>query len=260
MTQAKANFYDAELARHNEALRAAAAIGRDERVLDIGCGAGQTTRQAARAAAEGFAVGIDLSSAMLEVARERASTEGLRNIRFEQGDAECHAYVPASFDVCISRFGVMFFADPAAAFARIAGALRPGGRVAWLVWQDFERNEWARAIQQALAPGRPLSREAAKAFSLGSPSVAEKLLGAAGFVSLELREVDEPVFYGRDAAEACDALSGLYCLQEATDAAARRRLYALLRTHQRDQGVLFGSRAWLVTARRPSGEYGTAGP
>ncbi|MBY3599426.1 class I SAM-dependent methyltransferase, partial [Rhizobium bangladeshense] len=114
-----ADFYDAELARYNWQLRDAANVGTADRVLDIGCGAGQTTREAARAATRGQAVGVDSSAEMLEIARRRSAAEGLRNAAFEQGDAEVHAFPAASFDLCISRFGVMFFADPAAAFANI---------------------------------------------------------------------------------------------------------------------------------------------
>ena len=135
-----ADFYDAELARHNRHLQIAAGVGADDRVLDIGCGAGQTTREAARAAAQGEAVGVDVSAEMLEVARRRSASEGLRNVAFEQADAQSHIFPPASFDLCISRFGVMFFANPAAAFANIGRAMRPGARLVWMVWQSRERN------------------------------------------------------------------------------------------------------------------------
>jgi len=111
----RADFYDAELKRHNRHLRAAASVGARDRVLDIGCGAGQTTREAARVAVEGSAIGVDTSAEMLEIARRRSDEAGLRNVAFEQGDAQHHAFPADSFDLCISRFGVMFFADPAAA-------------------------------------------------------------------------------------------------------------------------------------------------
>ena len=147
-----AAFYDAELRRHNERFRAAVNAGIRDRVLDIGCGAGQTTREAVRVVVEGSVVGVDVSAEMLDVARRRSAEEGLRNVGFEQGDAQVQAFPAAHFDLCISRFGIMFFADTAAAFANIGRAMRPGARLVLMVWQSRERNEWATTIQQALAP------------------------------------------------------------------------------------------------------------
>src|SRR5690606_6861180 len=108
------------------------ALGPGEAILgrgDVGCGTGQTTRDAARAAGEGAAVGVDLSAAMLEHARRRAAEDGLSNASFLHGDAQVHPFEPASFDLAISRTGTMFFADPVAAFANVARALAPGGRL-----------------------------------------------------------------------------------------------------------------------------------
>ncbi|MFS2179228.1 SAM-dependent methyltransferase [Rhizobium pisi] len=255
----RADFYDAELARHNRHLRVAANVGTEDRVLDIGCGAGQTTREAARAAAQGEAVGVDTSGEMLEVARRRSASEGLRNVTFEQGDAQFHAFPTAGFDLCISRFGVMFFADPAAAFANIGRAMRPGARLAWMVWQSRERNGWSDAIRQALAPTTADSAGGPNPFSLGDPAIATGLLNVAGFTSIAFVDVREPVFYGPDVDTAFDALSNLYLV---TDALARtneppdkprQRLRDLLEVHMTPEGVFFDSRAWIITARRADG-------
>ena len=105
--------YDAELRLHNTALRRALALDPDDHVLDIGCGAGQTTRDAARIASEGTAVGIDPSAPMIHRARELTEAEGLPNVTFVHGDAQVHPFPPGRFDVAISRFGTMFFGDPA---------------------------------------------------------------------------------------------------------------------------------------------------
>src|SRR4051812_9124537 len=144
------DFYDAELRAHHEHLRAAYGITAGDDVLDIGCGTGLTTREAARAAAPGRVLGVDVSARMLERAREVTAAEQLENVRYELGDAQVHRFDPAAFDVAISRFGTMFFSDSAAAFANIAAALRPGARLVLLVWQRPERNEWAQAIDAAL--------------------------------------------------------------------------------------------------------------
>jgi ubiquinone/menaquinone biosynthesis C-methylase UbiE len=126
-------------------------LARARRVLDIGCGSGQSTRDAARLARDGSALGVDLSESMLAEARRRASTEGLANVEFLRADAQVHAFDTATFDLAISRFGSMFFSDRTAAFANIASALRPGGRVALLVWQATARNEWIMVVRESMA-------------------------------------------------------------------------------------------------------------
>ena len=104
--------YDAELRLHNEVLRRVCGVRRHDHVLDIGCGTGQTTREAARTATAGSALGVDLSAQMIDRAREFAQAEGLRNVTFERADAQVHRFPPKRFDLAISRFGTMFFDDP----------------------------------------------------------------------------------------------------------------------------------------------------
>src|SRR6202008_2182619 len=101
--------YDSELRAHHEHFRAASGIKSGDAVLDLGCGTGLTTREAALAAAPGRVLGVDVSERMLERARELTTAE---NVRYELGDAQVHGFEPASFDVAISRFGTMFFSDP----------------------------------------------------------------------------------------------------------------------------------------------------
>ena len=251
-----ADFYDAELARHNTHFRVAAAVGRSDRVLDIGCGAGQTTRDAARAAETGRAHGIDLSVTMVEIARRRCAEEGLSNATFEVADAQNHVFV-GEFDLCISRFGVMFFADPAAAFANIAKAVRPGGRFIFMVWQGRDRNEWASAIQEALDPETTGPAASGKAFSLGEPSVTSGLLETAGFTAIEFNEITEPVYYGPDPETALATIQTFENVKNALDrpsatAEIRARLLAMLEAHRTPHGIQFDSRAWLITGRRTS--------
>ena len=187
--------YDAELRLHNEVLRKACAIRAQEHVLDIGCGTGQTTRDAARAASSGSALGIDTSvnwprlkrksRAMIARARELAAAEGVTNVRFAHDDAQAHRFTPQSFDVAISRFGTMFFADPVLAFRNIRGALQGGGRLVMMVWQSHESNEWSIAIERN--PALPSA-----AFSLADPSAVERILDAAGFAGTTFQDVREP--------------------------------------------------------------------
>jgi SAM-dependent methyltransferase len=252
----RTDFYDAELSRLDERFRAALKIGVRDRVLDIGCGAGQSTREAARAAREGSVVGVDISGEMLGVARRRCAEEGLRNVAFGLVDAQHHAFPVAHFDLCISRFGAMFFSDPAAAFANIARAMRTGARLVLMVWQARERNEWATAIQAALAPGQVVSASPPAAFSLGDRAVTTRLLARAGFASIDFAEVHEHVFYGPDAEAAHEAIVALFLANddragnEPETPPALKRLRALLQAHATPEGVFFDSRAWIVTARK----------
>lgn len=147
--------YDAELRRYHQHLRAAIDVQAAGRVLDIGCGTGQTTREAARAAASSSALGIDISAARLARARRQARAEGLRNISFVQADAQAHRFPPGRFDLAISRFGTMFFADPVAAFTNIGHALRPGARLVQLAWQHRDRQEWDAVIGEVFAGEQP---------------------------------------------------------------------------------------------------------
>lgn len=251
-----AGRYDAELRLHNAVLRRAAGVRAGDRVLDVGCGAGQTTREAARAAGEGSALGVDVSEAAIARARSLAEAEGVGNAAFEVADAGTHGFAPASFDLAISRFGTMFFGDPGGAFANLARALRPGGRLVMLVWQAAERNEWDVVISRSLAgPSRaPVGLDP---FSLADPPAVTGILGAAGFEEVAFADVHEPVHYGADVAAALEWIRGFTCtdqalrrLDPAGAAAALERLRAELAARLTDDGVWFDSRAWLVTARR----------
>jgi SAM-dependent methyltransferase len=249
--------YDAELRLHNELFRAAARVGSGDRVLDIGCGTGQSTREAARAAVAGSAVGVDLSARMLERARQLSDDQGLPNITYQRADAQVHCFPPAHFDLCISRFGAMFFADPVAAFTNIGRALRPAARLVLLVWQDRDRNEWASAIRQTLTAATATPTGGANPFSLADPTATEGILAAAGFEQISFTDVHEPVYYGPDSATAFDAVLRLWefkdllaNLDAVTAEQARTRLRATLAAHNTDGGVYFDSRAWIITARR----------
>jgi SAM-dependent methyltransferase len=247
--------YDAELRRHDEVLRRAVGVQLHDHVLDIGCGAGQTTRQAARTASAGSALGVDVSAAAVERARELAGAEGLGNVTFEHADGQIHGFPAARFDVAISRFGTMFFDDPVAAFANIRRTLRPGGRLVMMVWQAAERNEWEVAIRRSLdVAGASAGPDP---FSLADPPAVTEILHAAGFAGVAFADVAEPVYYGPDVAAALDWVHGFTCTSEALKrlgpaAAARadERLRQAIAAHLRDDGVWFDSRAWIVTARR----------
>jgi SAM-dependent methyltransferase len=252
------DFYDVELRAHHDHLRAAYGVSSGDEVLDIGCGTGLTTREAARAAAPGHVVGVDVSERMIERARQLTADERLNNVRYELGDAQVYPFDPVGFDVAISRFGTMFFSEPAAAFTNIAAALRPGGRLVMLVWQRYEDNEWARAIDAALGHAAQTPSHGADAFSLGDAADTARLLERAGFDGVRFDDVREPVLYGHDLDAALTFVQGFQSTSSALatlsdDDAARtvERLRDMLAAHYDDErGVVLGSRSWLVTARR----------
>ena len=252
--------YDAELRMHHQVLRQAYGIRPHDHVLDIGCGAGQTTRDAARSAVDGNVVGIDISAPMIERARRLTEAEGLHNVSFEHADAETHRFPAERFDVAISTFGTMFFGDPVAAFTNIARAIRRDGRLVMMVWQEHHRNEWSMSIQRALAGVADVpdaTRGALDPFSLADPTTTEQVLDSAGFSEATFTDVHEPVYYGPDVAAALEWVCGFSCVSDAlrgmdTDSTARARehLRQTLAAHAGRDGVWFDSRAWIVTARR----------
>jgi ubiquinone/menaquinone biosynthesis C-methylase UbiE len=252
--------YDSELQLHNQALLRACGIQPPDHVLDIGCGTGQTTRQAARTAQAGSALGVDISAPAIERARELARAEGLGNVTFEHASAQVHRFPQERFDLATSRFGTMFFDDPGAAFANIGRALHHAGRLVMMVWQHPEHNEWDVAIRQSLgATEGPVASPCAGSdpFSLADPPTVKQLLGAAGFTDITFTDVHEPVYYGPDVTTALDWVRGftytsevLERLDPAAAARALERLRETLAAHLSDHGVWFGSRAWIITARR----------
>jgi ubiquinone/menaquinone biosynthesis C-methylase UbiE len=262
-----ADRYDTLVSGFNEALFAAAAIGAREHVLDVGCGNGQTTRLAARHATLGHAVGIDISAPMLARARASATQEDLRNITFVQGDAQVYPFQPGTFDVAISRGGVMFFADHVAAFANIGRALRSGGRLAFITPQPADpQSESARvfrafgaAVQAHPNNGNAEADELERAmFSLADPDRIHTLLTAAGFQDVIVTAVAAPVYWGRDASDAAAfflAMSRnrlrLASLDEAVREQVRHDIRLALQRYETAEGVSLPGAVWLVRAVRP---------
>jgi SAM-dependent methyltransferase len=254
--------YDAVSGGFNGALFASAAIGDHDRVLDVGCGNGQTTRLAARQARHGHALGVDLSAPMLKRARATASAEGITNVTFEQGDARVYPFSSDAFDVAISRGGVMFFADPVAAFANIGRALRPGGRLAFMCLQELGRNQWLRVLIEALKPHVPVPEFAAPGapgmFSLADPARIDAVLTGAGYLDIALTPVEAPMQFGRDAADAASFMlsSGpfRFMLGRAHQSGVERASDAVrsaFQSHEGPSGVRLGGAAWIVSAARP---------
>jgi SAM-dependent methyltransferase len=255
---AHADHFERSLASYQQPFFAAAGIVTGDRVLDVGCGTGSATRDAARAASAGSALGVDLSSAMLEVARQRAAADGLTNVRFEQADAQIHPFEPGAFDVAIGQTSAMFFGDRVAALANIGKALRPGGRLVLLTWQPLAGNEWIRELSTALAAGRDRPTpppDAPGPFTLSDPDVIRSVLTAAGYGDITVDGTTAPMWFGHDADDAYDVLAGLMgWMLEGLDGNGRERalgkLQATIAAHATPDGVLYQSATWTIRATR----------
>jgi SAM-dependent methyltransferase len=186
---------DAQLVEVTDRLLAACAPRSGERVLDVGCGAGGSTFALAEAVGpRGEVLGLDLSEPLLARAEERRRELGLGNVRFETGDAEDHPFAPGGFDLAASRFGVMFFADPVAAFRNIARALAAGGRLAFVAWAGPEHNPWITiplgAAVARLGPVAPTPPDAPGPMAFRDASRVVGLLEAAGLRDARAEPVD----------------------------------------------------------------------
>lgn len=253
-----ADRYDAATRAFDRALSDRARVTASDVVVDLGCGCGISSLDAAHHASR--VVGIDLSRRMLEHARERARAAGLANVRFEHADAQTFVFEPATFTVGISRFGGMFFGDPVAAYRNVARALAPGGRLAMTSWRRLADNGWVLAIRDALAHGRalpepPVGRPGP--FGLADPDDVRTILGEAGFASIEIAAIDAPVRFGGTVDDAFAYVRGLGMarallngLAEADRPRALDALRARLEAAATADGVAFQGGALLITALR----------
>jgi SAM-dependent methyltransferase len=176
-----------------------AAVRAGERVLDVGCGCGQTSLQLAeRVGANGSVSGVDISAVMLERARERAA--GLANVAFTTADAQIHGFEAGHFDLVFSRFGVMFFEDPVAAFANLHSGLAAGGRLAFVAWQELGRNPWMLVPVMAVAPlvelPPPPPPGAPGPFAFADAERVKGILAEAGFESISIEPLEGEVTVG----------------------------------------------------------------
>ena len=241
-----------------------AGIAAGERVLDVGCGCGNTTIEIAqRFGPTGRAVGIDVSAVMLGQARQLARDTGMDQVHFELADAQTHTFPPASFDAVYSRFGVMFFAHPDAAFANLCRAVRPGGRLAFVCWQALQNNPWMHvplmAALQHIPPPAPPAPDAPGPFAFAEPERVHGILTRAGFAGVGFESVEQPLSIGggSDLDQAVDLLLQMgpaaHALREAgaeATPAVRAAVREALAPFHTPRGVQMPSAAWIVTARR----------
>jgi SAM-dependent methyltransferase len=237
-----------------------AQLRQGERVVDIGCGTGASSiALAERVGPSGLVLGVDVSAPMLARAAERLPPGA--PVKFVRADATTYQFEPAAFDLLFSRFGVMFFAEPARSFANLRTALKPTGRLAFACWRKFAENPWLRVpLRAALEHVPPLPRpgpEHPGLFSFANEQRVHRILADAGFqsVTLEPRDFELDIACGGGIEEALEAAMALGPTSRAlrdqdpeTRAAVATSIRRTLQPYQRGKQVALAGGIWLVTA------------
>jgi SAM-dependent methyltransferase len=239
-----------------EAVLAAAAASPGEKVLDIGCGTGRTSAALARAVGpEGRVLAVDISAMLIDAAR----AQSVPNATFVVGDAVTLPLGAAEYDLLFSRFGVMFFGDPTAAFQNLHRAAKPSGRLVFLCWRTQRENPWSliplRAVQPHLPPVPPAGPEDPGQYSFGERTRVERILKASGFGAPSFRPLDHPIWLGRDIADAVEGLTArgpmARRLADATPQQVEKAKAAIataLEPHRSGDGIFLPGACWLVSA------------
>ncbi|MCY1502873.1 Ubiquinone/menaquinone biosynthesis C-methyltransferase UbiE [compost metagenome] len=260
---------DAMVAVFGQAAIEAAALATGERVLDIGCGAGASSLAlAARVGAGGRVLGVDISELLIDRARALACHANTP-ARFQVADASNAELPEGAFDILFSRFGVMFFDDPTAAFTHMRSALRPGGRVAFVCWRGAAENDWMRlpmgALKGIIPPSALSDPEAPGPFSFGDRENVARILTAAGFTEIVISPCDAAVPFGegetRDAAiddamrmtlEVGPLSRALAAQPDDIRARACAAVRAAFASLPGEGAVMINGAAWIVVARNPA--------
>lgn len=237
------------------------------RIVDVGCGWGDTAiKLALRTGPEGYVLGIDCVEQFLQKGRRDAATEGLANVEFLAADVERYPF-DADFDLCFSRFGMMFFENPVNAMRNIRSALKPGGELKFIVWRDIADNPWLGMAKEVVlgflpAPGEDARTCGPGPFSMSNPEVVTRQLEIAGFEAITVERIDGPVTIGASVRNAVDFQLALgpagEVFREAGAAAERQRpeieraLGEALAPYEQEEGIVMPSSSWTFTARKPA--------
>lgn len=256
------------LSRHSEAIFPTLPVGPGDRVLDVGCGFGDTAiRLAELVGPTGQVVGVDCCDAFLDYAKAEVRAQGLTNVTFVRADAET-ALPVNQFDFVFARFGTMFFANPVAGLRNMRKALRPGGRMVHIVWRTRGDNPWLSMAKDVVLeflpqPGVDAQTCGPGPFSMADESVVRAMMSAAGYAEIEFRRVDAPVVVGNDvedaiafqlsigpAGEVFREAGALGESKRVDIEAALGREISLQRAGV--QGVVMDSSSWVISAVNPA--------
>ena len=255
------------LGRHSEAVFPALPVRRGDRVLDVGCGFGDTAIKLAElVGSDGTVVGVDCCDAFLDCARADVRARGVINVSFLRGDAEI-TLPRGQYDLVFSRFGTMFFSNPVAGLRNMRRALRPGGRMVHIVWRNREDNPWLSMAKEVVLrflppPGADAQTCGPGPFSMADEATVRSMMSAAGFAEIAFRRVDVPVFVGKDVADAIAFQLAIgpagEVFREAGVAAERKRpeieaalADAIARQKIAADGIVMESSSWVITAVNP---------
>jgi ubiquinone/menaquinone biosynthesis C-methylase UbiE len=261
------DIIDTQIAPLGELAMDRAKVALGERILDIGCGCGQTTVElASRVGPGGSVLGLDISGPMLGRARERAAEAGAQNTEFIQADAQLHGFDSPGADLLFSRFGVMFFSSPVEAFANLLSALRPGGRLTFICWQAVTRNPWmllpvSAAMKHLPPPDAPPDPLAPGPFAFADRDRVAGILEESGFENVAHESLEQNMLIGggRSLDETTEFLTQLgpagRVLQGSGPELRAKVIDEIRRAiepYEGDDGVRLGSATWIVSANRPS--------
>jgi ubiquinone/menaquinone biosynthesis C-methylase UbiE len=255
------------LTHHSEAVFPTLPVHAGDRVLDVGCGFGDTAiKLAGLVGPKGDVIGIDCCDAFLDIARTEVAASGLKNVRFMRGDAEI-ALPADNFDFVFARFGTMFFANPVAGLRNMRRALRPGGRMVHIVWRNRADNPWLSMAKDVVLRFLPPPGEDAQTcgpgpFSMSNEETVRGMMKAAGYDQVEFKRVDAPVLVGKDVADAMDFQLAIgpagEVFREAGAEAERKRdqieaalAEAITAQKMSADGIVMESSSWVISGVNP---------
>jgi ubiquinone/menaquinone biosynthesis C-methylase UbiE len=254
------------LTHHSAKILPSLEVRKGDRVVDVGCGFGDTAIELARLVGPtGSVLGVDCCEAFLEYGRADAKAAGVKNVTFIQADVQTHPFEPVH-DFCFSRFGTQFFENPVAGLRNMRNSLKPGGTMTMIVWRTIDDNPWLGLPKKVVMNFLPPPGENARTcgpgpFSMADPDVVRKQLEIAGYTGIEFERIDAPLVVGKDVEDATRFQLALgpagEVYREAGELAVKHHdeiasaLRAELAKHETPEGIVLGSSSWKVTARKP---------
>jgi len=255
------------LTHHSEMILPTLPVKAGDKVVDVGCGFGDTAIELAqRVGHAGSVLGIDCCEAFLDLAREDAAAVGVDNVTFVLGDVQSYPF-NHEFDFCFSRFGTQFFENPVAGLKNMRRSLKPGGWMTMIVWRTIDDNPWLGLPKEVVRNFLPPPGEDARTcgpgpFSMADQPMVTKQLEIAGYTDIEFERVDAPLMVGDTIDDAVNFQLALgpagEVYREAGEEAERKHeeihaaLEAELGRYATDEGIVMGSSSWKISARNPA--------